>query len=182
LLLQNGARAGEILNRIRALFYKQPPAKDWLDLNAVIRESMIFVREEAAKNQISLRTELARDLPEVRADRVQLEQVILNLVMNAIDAMRGTSGYSKEIVIRSRTEGLREVLVSVEDSGVGIGPEFAEKIFDPFFTTKPQGIGMGLSISRSIVESHHGRLWAVPGRLEGAILVFTVRIDSQEGR
>jgi C4-dicarboxylate-specific signal transduction histidine kinase len=181
-LVQNGSRAGEIINRIRALFRKQPPAKDWLDLNEVIRESMIFVREEAGKNQIALRTELARDLPRVRADRVQLEQVILNLVMNAIDATRELESHSKTIVVRSRREGPNEVLVSVEDNGAGIGPEFAEKIFDPFFTTKPQGIGMGLSISRSIVESHQGRLWSAPGLRDGAILLFTVRIDSKEGR
>jgi C4-dicarboxylate-specific signal transduction histidine kinase len=181
-LVQNGTRAGEIINRIRALFRKQAPATDWLDLNELIRESMIFVREEAGKNQIALRTELARDLPSVRADRVQLEQVILNLVMNAIDAMREVESHSKEIVVRSRREGTDEVLVSVEDNGVGIRSEFAEKIFDPFFTTKLQGIGMGLSISRSIVEAHQGRLWCAPGLREGAILLFTVRIDSKEGR
>jgi C4-dicarboxylate-specific signal transduction histidine kinase len=180
-LVQNGTRAGDIINRIRALFRRQLPAKDWLDLNEVIRESMIFVREEAGKHQVSLRTELARDLPKVRADRVQLEQVILNLAMNAIDAMRETDN-RKEVVIRSRREGASEVLVSVEDSGVGIRPEIAEKIFDPFFSTKPQGIGMGLSVSRSIIESHQGRLWCAAGRPDGAILQFTVRIDSQEGR
>jgi C4-dicarboxylate-specific signal transduction histidine kinase len=179
-LVQNGARAGEIINRIRALFRKQAPAKDWLDLNEVIRESMIFIADEAGKHQIVLRTELAQGLPQVKADRVQLEQVILNLAMNAIDAMRDTDETRKEIVIRSRREGVKEVLISVEDNGVGIESEFAEKIFDPFFTTKPQGIGMGLSISRSIIESHQGRLWHVPGRPSGAILCFTVRIDSEK--
>jgi len=178
-LVENGTRAGEIINRIRALFRKQSPSKDWLDLNELIRESMIFVQEEAAKDQIVLQAALALDLPRVKADRVQLEQVILNLVMNAIDAMRGTENSSRKIVVRSRREGADEVLVSVEDNGIGIGPEFAEKIFDPFFTTKPQGIGMGLSISRSIIESHQGRLWYAPGLRDGAILLFTVRIDSQ---
>jgi C4-dicarboxylate-specific signal transduction histidine kinase len=181
-LVQNGTRAGDIINRIRALFRRQPPTKDWLDLNEVIRESMIFMREEAGKHQIALRTELAVDLPRVNADRVQLEQVILNLVMNAVDAMRDTRSSPKEVVIRSRRESSSEVLVSVEDSGVGIAPEIAERIFDPFFTTKPQGIGMGLSVCRSIIESHNGRLWAVSGQPEGAILQFTVRIDSREGR
>lgn len=181
-LVQNGTRAGDIINRIRALFRRQAPAKDWLDLNEVIRESMIFMREDAGKHQITLRTELAVDLPRVNADRVQLEQVILNLVMNAVDAMRGTGSSSKEVVIRSHRESSSEVLVSVEDSGVGIAPEIAERIFDPFFTTKPQGIGMGLSVCRSIVESHNGRLWAVPGHAKGAILQFTVRIDSREER
>ena len=118
----------------------------------------------------------------MKGDRVQLEQVVLNLVMNAIDAMREAGSHSKEIVVRSRREGTNEVLVSVEDNGMGIERGFAEKIFDPFFTTKPQGIGMGLSISRSIVESHQGRLWAAPGLRDGAVLLFTVRVDSQEGR
>jgi C4-dicarboxylate-specific signal transduction histidine kinase len=181
-LVQNGTRAGEILNRIRALFRKQPPAKSSLDLNEVIRESILFVREEAGRNHIILRTELARDLPKVKADRVQLEQVILNLIVNAMDALRETDNAGRSVIIRSRREGPDEVLVSVEDNGAGVRPEIAVKIFDPFFTTKPQGIGMGLSVSRSIIESHDGRLWFAPGRAEGAILQFTVRIDSQERR
>lgn len=179
-LVQNGARAGDILNRIRALFRKQPPAKVWLDLNEMIRESMIFVQEEASNDRITLRTELARDLPKVRADRVQLEQVILNLIVNAIAAMRESENPVREVVIRSRREGPNEVHVSVQDTGLGIRPEIAERIFDPFFSTKPQGIGMGLSVSRSIVESHQGRLWSEPGVRDGAILQFTFRIDSQQ--
>jgi C4-dicarboxylate-specific signal transduction histidine kinase len=175
IVIQDGTRAGAVLNRIRALFRRQPVAKDWLDLNEVIREAAAFAREEATRNRITIRTELARDLPKIKGDRVQLEQVILNLVMNGIDALRETTN-RKEIVIISRREGSREVLVSVEDSGAGISAEIAEKIFDPFFTTKSQGIGMGLSISRSIVESHGGRLWMEPHLLDGARFQFTLGI------
>jgi C4-dicarboxylate-specific signal transduction histidine kinase len=180
-VIQDGTRAGAVLNRIRTLFKRQSPAKDWLNLNDVIRESMVFVRDEAIRHRVTIRTELAPDLPKVKADRIQLEQVMLNLVMNAIDAVRETSNRPKEVVISSRKEGPTEVLVSIEDSGGGISAETAEKIFDPFFTTKPHGIGMGLSISRSIIESHEGRLWAVPGRPDGAIFQFTIRIGLQEG-
>jgi C4-dicarboxylate-specific signal transduction histidine kinase len=178
-VIQDGARAGAVLNRIRALFKRQSPAKDSLDVNEVIRESIVFVRDEALRHGITIRTELAPDLPKVKADRVQLEQVVLNLVMNAIDAMREVVNRPKEVIIKSRRQDSRELIVSVEDRGAGISAEIADKIFTPFFTTKPQGIGMGLSISRSIVESHGGRLWALPRRPEGAIFQFTVRIDSQ---
>ena len=175
IVIQDGTRAGAVLNRIRALFRRQPVAKDWLDLNEVIREAAAFAREEATRNRITIRTELARDLPKLKGDRVQLEQVVLNLVMNGIDALRETTN-RKEIVIISRREGSTEVLVSVEDSGAGISGEIAEKIFDPFFTTKSQGIGMGLSISRSIVESHGGRLWMESGLLDGARFQFILGI------
>jgi C4-dicarboxylate-specific signal transduction histidine kinase len=176
IVIQDGTRAGQVLNRIRALFKRQPVANDWLDLNEAIRESLSFARERAMRHGITIRTELARDLPEIQGDRVQLEQVVLNLVINAVDALRETTD-RKEIAIVSRREGPTEVLVSVEDSGSGISPEIAEKIFDPFFTTKSHGIGMGLSISRSIVESHGGRLWAEPRLPSGAIFQFTLRID-----
>jgi C4-dicarboxylate-specific signal transduction histidine kinase len=180
-VIEDGTRAGAVLKRIRTLFKRQSPAKDWLNLNEVIRESTVFVRDEATRHLITIRTELAPDLPKVKADRIQLEQVMLNLVMNAIDAVRETTDRRKEVVIISRREGSTEVLVSVEDSGIGVSAEIVEKIFDPFFTTKPHGIGMGLSISRSIIESHEGRLWAVPGRPDGAIFQFTIRIGLQEG-
>ena len=125
-----------------------------------------------------LRIELGSDLPRVMGDRVQLQQVVLNLVMNAIDAMSGITSRPKEILIRSRREGTAGVRITVEDSGVGLTLETAEKVFHPFFTTKPQGIGMGLSISRSIVESHAGRLWAVPRPSGGAVFQFTVPVGS----
>jgi C4-dicarboxylate-specific signal transduction histidine kinase len=177
IVIQDGTRAGTIINRIRALFKRQPVAQDWLNLNEIIAESVGFMREEAIRHRITIRTELARDLPEIKGDRVQLEQVVLNLVINAIDALREAKE-TREVLITSRREGSAEVLVSVEDSGMGVSAEIAGRIFDPFFTTKSHGIGMGLSISRSIVESHGGRLWAESRPLEGAIFRFTIRVGS----
>lgn len=174
IVIQDGTRAGAVLNRIRALFKRQPVARDWLDLNEVIREAADFAMEEALRNRISIRTELTSDLSRIKGDRIQLEQVILNLIINAIDALR-EAPHRREIIVRSRPEGSM-VLVTVEDSGRGISTEIMANIFDPFFTTKPQGIGMGLSISRSIVESHGGRLWAEPLLPHGTKFQFTVRI------
>lgn len=182
IVIQDGTRAGAVLNRIRALFKKQPVARDSLDLNDVILEATSFLSEDAVRKKIEVRTELARDLPKIQGDRVQLEQVVLNLLLNAtnaIDALRDTNE-RKEIVISSRRRGPGEILVSLEDSGIGIGEEITEKIFDPFFSTKSQGIGMGLSISRSIVESHGGRLWAEPRRKDGAVFQFTLPIGAKE--
>jgi len=179
-IIQNGTRAADVLARIRALFRKEPPAKQLLDLNHLIEELVDFLRHEAATRRISIRTDLARSLPWIKVDRVQLQQVLLNLIINAMDSMSAPKVPSKEIVIRSRKNGPDQVLVAVEDCGVGIKPEIAGKIFDPFFTTKSQGIGMGLSISRSIIESHKGRLWASANPCGGAIFEFTLPIGSQD--
>jgi len=176
-IIQDGTRAGAVLGRIRSLFKKESLAQDWLDMNEVIGELIVFLRDEAIRRGISVRAELARDLPRVRGDRVQLQQVVLNLLMNGMDAMNGFAGRAKELVIGSRLHDSRSILVSVEDSGVGLRPETEERIFEPFFTTKPQGIGMGLSISRSIVESHRGHLWAEPGG-SGALFQFTIPLDA----
>jgi len=177
-IIQDGTRAGAVLGRIRSLFKKEPRAQDWLDMNEVIEELTVFLRDEAERRGISLRTRPARDLPRVKGDRVQLQQVVLNLLMNGMDAMNGLSGRAMELRIDSRRHGARAILISVEDSGVGLRPGIGDRIFEPFFTTKPQGIGMGLSISRSIVESHRGRLWAEPGRTGGALFQFTIPLDS----
>ncbi len=168
-----------MLGRIRALFKKEALAKVWLDMNEVILELIGFVRDEATRHRISIRTDLTPDLPRVRGDRVQLQQVVLNLIMNGMDAMRGTNDRPKAILISSGKENSREILIRVEDCGVGLSPEIAGQIFNPFFTTKPQGIGMGLSISRSIVESHEGRVWAAPGVSGGATFQFTLPIGSE---
>jgi C4-dicarboxylate-specific signal transduction histidine kinase len=176
IVIQDGTRAGAVLNRIRALFKRQPAVTDWLGLNEVIRQAAAFANEEAARSRVLIRTELAADLPQIRGDGVQLEQVVLNLIINAIDSLRETSG-PREIVISSRATASKEALVSVEDNGKGINAEIAPKMFDPFFTTKAHGIGMGLSISRSIVESHGGRLWAESRAPQGAKFQFTVRIE-----
>ncbi len=127
------------------------------------------------KRGITLQNELAYGLPRVIGDRIQLQQVVLNLAINGMDAMSNTSG-SRELCIVSREHGTQEILIAVEDSGSGLSPEIVGKIFNPFFTTKPQGIGMGLSISRSIIESHRGRLWAAPAPSRGAIFQFTIPI------
>ena len=150
-IIQEGTRAGAVLGRIRALFKKEAPTRDWLDLNEVIHELIVFVRDEANRRHIAIRAELSPSLPKVKGDRVQLQQVVLNLVMNGLDAMAETSDRARELLVKTRREAT-EVVVQVEDSGIGLDAESAEKIFDPFFTTKPHGIGMGLSISRSIIE------------------------------
>ena len=165
-IVRDGTRAGAVLSRIRALFKKEAPAKDWFDLNEAIHELTIFLRDEALRHHISIRTDLAPDLPKIKADRVQLQQVVLNLMMNGMDAMAEVVG-TRDLFVSSRQEN-SAVLVTVEDCGFGLDAEAAGKIFDPFFTTKSHGIGMGLSISRSIVESHEGRLWALPRPSGGA--------------
>jgi C4-dicarboxylate-specific signal transduction histidine kinase len=178
-IIQDGTRAGAVLGRIRSLFKKGAPAQDWLDMNEVIEELTVFLRDEAIRRGISIQTQLTRDLPRVKGDRVQLQQVVLNLLMNGMDALSETAGSAKKLLVSSRERESREILVSVEDSGAGLLPEIAGRIFEPFFTTKPQGIGMGLSISRSIVESHRGHLWAAAGRSGGALFQFTIPVDSE---
>ena len=179
-IIEDGTRAGTVLRRIRALFSKQGNMRDWADMNEVITELSVFLRDEAMSQHVSIRTELAPELPRIKCDRVQLQQVVLNLIMNGMDAMRGMAGgRTRELLVRSQQEDQREIRVSVEDSGCGLGPQIAEKIFEPFFTTKPQGIGMGLSISRSIVESHGGRIWASTRASGGTLVSFTVPVNSK---
>ncbi|SRR6266568_1642423 len=179
-IVRDGTRAGAVLGRIRALFRKEAPVKDWTDLNEIIHELIVFLRHEANGRQISLRTELSPDLPRVKADRVQLQQVVMNLMMNGMDAMSGAVVRAKELVIRSQEQAENQVLITVEDAGAGLDPETAEKIFDPFFTTKPHGIGVGLSISRSIIESHRGRLWAASRPGGGTVFQFTIPVSAEE--
>jgi C4-dicarboxylate-specific signal transduction histidine kinase len=171
-IVNDGARASAIISRIRALLMKGVPDRTKLDINQVIQEVARLLRHELTRRRVSLRTDLAPDLPSVLGDRVQLQQVMLNLMMNGIDAMTMNTDRPRELLIRSakHSEG---VFIQVQDSGAGIDPGQADRIFEPFFTDKPEGIGMGLSISRSIVESHGGRLWAVPGA-SGALFEFTL--------
>ena len=143
-------------------------------MNEVIEELTVFLRDEAIGRGISIRTELALGLPRIKGDRVQLQQVVLNLLLNGMDAMAKATGRSKEMRVCSRRNDSDEVVVSVEDAGIGLPVEIEGKIFDPFFTTKPQGIGMGLSISRSIIESHRGRLWAEPRPSGGSVFQFAI--------
>jgi C4-dicarboxylate-specific signal transduction histidine kinase len=166
-------RASDVIARIRALLKKAPPPLERLDTNKEIREVLALTASDLLKGGVTVQTELAADIPTVLGDRVQLQQVILNLIMNGIDAMSMITDRPRDLLIKSARcpDG---VLAQVQDSGSGLDPEDADSIFEPFFTTKPQGMGMGLSISRSIVEAHGGRLWATPGSLHGAIFQFTL--------
>jgi C4-dicarboxylate-specific signal transduction histidine kinase len=171
-IVNDGARASAVISQIRGMLMKGASSRTELDINEVIQEVVILLRKEATRNHVSLRTELADNLPRVTGDRVQLQQVVINLVMNGIEAMRSLTHRPRSLLVKSaRNHG--EVLVQVQDSGTGIDADQVEHIFEPFFTTKPGGIGMGLSISRSIVESHGGRLWAESGP-EGALFQFTL--------
>ena len=178
-IIQDGTRAGAVLSRIRALFKKEAPAKDWLDINEVIHELTTFLRDDALRRRIAIRTDLVPGLQKIKADRVQLQQVVLNLMMNGMDAMAQTSDRAKELLVSARGDE-SEIVVRVEDSGMGLDAEADDKIFNPFFTTKPHGIGMGLSISRSIIESHEGRLWASPRPSGGAIFQFTLPVHPRD--
>jgi signal transduction histidine kinase len=164
---RDARRAAEIIGRIRSQFEKGSVNPESLGLSEVIRETVALLRDEAIRYNISMQTELASDLPQIVGDRVQLQQVAMNLIVNSIEAMKDVDGI-REMVIRSQRTENEQILVSVSDTGPGFPPQFAEQIFDPFFTTKPHGTGMGLSISRSIIESHGGRLWAVSSQGRGA--------------
>jgi len=172
-IVEDQTRAAEIIKRIRELFKKGAPQREWVDVNEVIQEMVVLLRSEAAPYFISVRTELAADLPHVMGDRVQLQQVLMNLMMNSIDAMTDVNG-TRELTINSQLGENEQLVVSVSDTGVGLPAQQADKIFDAFFTTKPHGTGMGLRISRSIVESHGGRLWAADNSSRGASFQFTL--------
>jgi PAS domain S-box-containing protein len=172
-IVKDGKRGAEIINRVRLLFQKGTPQREWVDVNEVIREMIVLLRSEAMRYNISAQTELAADLPQVMGDRVQLQQVMMNLIMNSIDAMKEVDG-TRELVIASQRAENEELLVSVSDSGVGLPPQQTDQIFNAFFSTKPHGTGMGLRISRSILESHGGRLWAAGNSPRGATFCFTL--------
>jgi len=173
-IIRDGNRAGGVITRIRALLRKTDAEKARLDINQTIREVVKLTRNEAARKGVTLRMDLAADLPPVLGDRVQLQQVILNLVMNGVEAMASAPARQRELLIRSRQHESDKALVAVQDSGVGLDGQDLEKLFDAFYTTKPQGMGMGLAISRSIVEDHGGQLWAAPNDGPGATFQFTL--------
>ncbi|HWG03398.1 MAG TPA: ATP-binding protein, partial [Beijerinckiaceae bacterium] len=172
-IVENNNRAGDVIDRIRALVKKAPQRKDRLEINGAIREVIELTRGEAEKNGVSVRTHLADDLPLVRGDRVQLQQVILNLIVNAVQAMSGVGDGARELLISTGTAESDGVLVTVRDSGPGVPPSSLERLFDAFYTTKADGMGMGLSICRSIIEAHGGRLWASENLPRGAVFQFT---------
>ena len=195
-IIRDGNRAGDVIARMRALLKKASAAKEPVDINEVIQEVLVLTRTELQKNRVSLRTQFANDLPIVIGDKIQLQQVILNLVLNGIEAMNGIGEGQRELCVSSRkvTEILREagketiegysftdpestsVLIAVQDSGPGLDATEMQRAFEPFYTTKPQGMGMGLAISRSIIEAHDGRLWATADAPRGAVFQFTLPI------
>jgi len=180
-IVKEGKRAAEIITRIRLLFKKCTPQRELVDVNEVIREMIVLLRSEVARYSISVRTELAADLPQLMGDRVQLQQVMMNLISNSIDAMKDVDGMH-ELAIKSRRAKNEQLMVSVSDTGLGLPPQQANRIFDAFFTTKAHGTGMGLSISRSIVASHNGHLWAADNSPRGASFHLTLptRVEAHE--
>jgi PAS domain S-box-containing protein len=174
LVIADGHRAGEIISRIRKLARKVPPQKDWIDINDTIREVIALAHGELLSNRVSLKTHFADDLPLISGDRIQLQQVVLNLIMNAVEAMSGNVECSRQLSVGSKANGPQTALVEVRDSGAGLDPKSLDRLFDAFYTTKPSGLGMGLAISRSIVGAHGGRLWAVPNEGRGATFQFTL--------
>jgi C4-dicarboxylate-specific signal transduction histidine kinase len=173
-ITRDGRRAGSVISQMRSLFKKAGTTKDRLDLNEAIQEVVVLTEIETRRNKVALRKELAADLPPVLGERVQLQQVLVNLILNGIEAMATVEGRHRDLVIRTQLGEGDDILVAVRDSGTGFDPQDAERIFDAFHTTKPGGLGMGLSISRSIVESHGGRLWAVSNEGPGATFQFTL--------
>jgi C4-dicarboxylate-specific signal transduction histidine kinase len=175
-ILQNGRRAGEIVDRVRLLFTKNTLQREPVDLSEIIREMVLLLHSEAIQHRVLIRTELAADLPQVMGDRVQLQQVLMNLMINSIDSTKDVHG-TRELTVQSQRGANDELLISVSDTGVGLPPKQAEKIFHAFFTTKANGTGMGLRISRSIIESYGGRLWAEDNSPRGARFHFTLPIN-----
>jgi len=172
-IVDDGNRAGDVIRRIRDLIKRVPPRVEWLDINDAIREVIELTRAETVTNGVSMQTELAAGLPLVEGDRVELQQVVLNLIVNAVEAMSAVAEGTRELLI-STARADTDVLVTVRDSGPGMPAEGLERVFDPFHTTKPTGLGMGLSISRSIIAAHGGRLWASTNAPRGAVFQFTV--------
>jgi PAS domain S-box-containing protein len=173
-IVRAGRRAGDVINRLRALVRKAPPRKDQLDINDTIREVIALTGSELHRSGTSLQTQLADGLPLVVGDRIQLQQVMVNLILNAVEAMCESNQGSRRLLICTEADGANGVRVAVRDWGPGLKPESLDRLFDAFYTTKPDGMGMGLSICRSIIEAHGGRLWATSNLSQGAVFQFTL--------
>jgi C4-dicarboxylate-specific signal transduction histidine kinase len=174
-IAREGTRASDIIRRIRSLFAKSAPERAAVQVNDLIRDAAALLQNELSRNRVELKTELDLNLPSVSADRIQLQQVIANLIMNAIEAMDKVEG-ARILLLRSEVRAPREIAVVIKDSGIGIETQNQKQIFDPFFTTKSSGMGMGLAISQSIIEAHGGRLWATANEGPGTTLQFTLPI------
>ncbi|WP_413992073.1 sensor histidine kinase [Labrys okinawensis] len=170
-------RASEVVDRIGSLIKKAPPRKEVVDLNAAILEVIALTHGEAVKTSVTVGTRLAGELPRIQGDRVQLQQVMLNLIVNAIQSMSGVEDGNRELEISTSSIEPQGVCVAVRDTGAGLRPENLQRLFEPFYTTKPDGMGMGLSICRSIIEAHGGRLWATRCEPRGALFRFTIPTD-----
>jgi signal transduction histidine kinase len=180
-IIKASNQASEVIGRIRALIKKVPARKATLDINETILETIALTRSELRRHCILLQTELTDGLPRIWGDRVQLQQVILNLIMNAIEAMSEVSEGSRELLIGTSEGGTpKGVIVAVRDSGPGLKPESLDQLFEPVYTTKPAGMGMGLSICRSITEAHGGRLWATANAARGAVFQFTLPLHQDD--
>ena len=181
--IRDGNRASDVITRLRALFSKKDATTEPVDLNEATREVISLLRSELQRSQVILQAELSDDLPSVIGDRVQLQQVILNLLRNASDAMSGVDDRPRQLVIRTARDEDDRVRLAVRDAGIGFDPQAVDRLFDAFYTTKNDGMGIGLSVSRSIIESHHGRLWAEPNDGPGATFSFSIpqRSESVKG-
>jgi signal transduction histidine kinase len=174
---QDGNRAADVINRLRSFYKKGPPSeREMVDVQDIIQEMTVLLRDEALRHSVTIRSELDEDVPNILADRVQLQQVFMNLMLNAIEAMKEAGG---ELTIRSGLNPKGQLLISISDTGVGLPAENAERIFDAFHTTKPQGTGMGLAITRSIVESYGGRISATNNERRGATFHLTLPVEAE---
>jgi PAS domain S-box-containing protein len=177
-IVDDGQRAGEVISSIRALFGKGQSEKSYVKVNDLISDVLALVLADRERQHVALRMELSEGVPEIVADRIQLQQVLLNIFNNALDAMSSVTGRPRSLSVKSQILDATEIFILVEDSGAGIDPQNVERIFDAFFTTKANGMGMGLSICRSIIEAHDGRLWAAPGTVHGTIFYITLPMRS----
>ncbi len=173
-IVKDANRASEVIGRVRSLARRSPPREEWLNVNEVISETLALTRSEIEQNRVALRTQLATDLPLVPGDRIQLQQVILNLTINAIESMSAVAAGPRELLVGSSQDGSKDVVVVVCDSGSGLDRTQLDHLFDAFYTTKPEGMGMGLTISQSIIEAHGGRVWATQNAPRGAAFQFTL--------
>ena len=181
-IIKDSYRASDVISRVRTLVKKAPPRNDRVDLNEVILETLTLAHDEARRSHVLLRRELESGLPPVVGDRVQLQQVILNLIMNGLEAIAKSSDSERELSVSSSRDESNNLIVAVRDSGMGLDPANHEQVFDAFFTTKPDGMGMGLAISRTIIESHGGRLWATSNSPRGAVFQFSLPAASRTER
>jgi C4-dicarboxylate-specific signal transduction histidine kinase len=179
-IIRDAKRASEVVGRVRDLAKKAPLQKVRLNINQTIQDTIVLARREIEQNRVSLRTHLSSDLPLVLADRIQLQQVILNLIINAIEAMNALSDGPRDLHVSTKRDDSNGVALTVRDSGAGLDPRELENIFEAFYTTKRDGLGMGLAVSRSIIEGHGGRLWATPNEPRGAVFHLMLPIGRQE--